>query len=176
MKLVKRTREQLKAMPKPQCPAELEVLTAWYFGKALHLSELSVYESNREGIAGGATYRVAELYNDYHGKGWLHADDCIRGYDYSSDFWAYVIGHLSCGGIAAHSYGQAVVVGHRDVLRLKKFEGFLRRKEADRLRKAFERLAREHGAGENTVIRDSRVLTTGRVDGAVAASLQATIA
>lgn len=168
----KRTRAELATAPKPRNPAELEVLSAWYFGTPLHLELLWVTDHKFfQAADGSAQYQVAEKYNDYHGTGWLHGKCCIKGYDYSRDFWAHVIGHLYCGGIATHSYGQATVIGRRNVLRLKAFEGFLRRKESGRLSVPFERLAREHGAGENTVTRDSRVLTTGRVDGAVAASL-----
>jgi hypothetical protein len=167
----KRTRAQLEAMPKPRNPAELEVLSAWYFGMPLHLEQLWVTDyKSCQAADGSAQYRVAEEYNDYHGEGWLHGKSCINGYDYSREFWAHVIGHLYCGGIATHSYGQATVIGRRNVLRLKAFEEFLLRKESGRLSARFERLARKHGAGENTVTRDSRVLTTGRVDGAVAAS------
>lgn len=173
MKTAKRTRQELEAMPKPQCPAELEVLSQWYFGKKLHLSTLHVYDSgSAPASSAGAQYEVAESYNDYHGSGWLHSTHCINGYDYSRDFWAFVIGPLCCGGIAGHSYGQANVFGHRDALRLRKFQDHLRRKEPGRLRSPFVRLAREHGAGENTATRDSRVQIAGREDGAATVSSQ----
>lgn len=167
----KRTRKELAAAPKPCNPAELEVLSHWYFGKALHLGFLSVFERLDDSlIAGSVQYEVTELYNSYHGAGWLHSENCIKGYDYSGDFWGHVIGPLYCGGIASRSYGQVRIVGHRDLKRLMVFQGYLGRKESGRLRKPFERLAREYGAGENTATRDSGVLIAGRVDGAAAVS------
>jgi hypothetical protein len=162
--LAKRTRAELNATPRPANPAELEVLSEWYFGKALHLAELRCYGE-------GASYRVRERYNDYHGKGWLHKEGCIDGYNYSEHFWAHVIGRLSCGGIAGHSYGQTRVIGHRNSLRLQRFAEYIRRKESGRLRKPFERLAQQYGLGESASIRDKRTLTRGRVDGASAASI-----
>lgn len=165
-----RTREQLRAMPKPGCSAELEVLSQWYFGVPLHFSKLYVHGGWAPAADAGATYEVAEPYNSYHGDGFLFGKNCIKGYDYSGAFWQYVVGNMSCGGIASHSYGQVNVFGHRDVARLRAFESFLRQKKPGRLRKAFERLAREQGAGENTVTRDSRVQIAGRVDGAAAVS------
>lgn len=170
-KLIRRSREELRLMPKPSNPAELEALSYWYFGKELHMSLLTVSEHKWASASDGSVaYEVKEKYNDYNGSGWLHTEYCIKGYDYSRDFWAFVIGNLTCGGIASHSYGQAIVIGKRNLLRLQEFEKCLRLKGSGRLRRPFERLARKHGAGENTVIRDSRVLISGRVDGAAAAS------
>lgn len=167
-----RTRQELLDAPKPSNPAELEVLSRWYFGKPLHLAFLRIRRAETtEPFAAYGQYEVAELYNDYHGNGWLFGQCCIHGYDYSRDFWQHVVGVLYCGGIADHSYGQVRIKGHRDRLRLQRFEECLRRKESGRLGKAFERLAREYGAGENTETADDGVLTTGRVDGAVGASI-----
>jgi hypothetical protein len=175
IKPVKRTQAELMKAPLPSCPAELEVLSTWYFGAPLHLSHLRVADDYSFGdeADGSASYEVLEEYNSYHGRGWLFGQCCIVGYDYSRDFWAHVIGRLYCGGIASRSYGQVNVLGRRNVKRLKDFEGYLRRNESGRLRKAFERLARSYGAGENTVTRDSRVLTSGREDGAHAVSKHA---
>jgi hypothetical protein len=171
IKPVKRSRTELLAAPLPRCPAELEVLSTWYFGAPLHLSCLRMYAKGMAPASeAGAEYEVREEYNSYHGNGWLFYGCAIEGYDYSSDFWAHVIGNLYCGGIASHSYGQCNVFGRRNVKRLKEFEECLRRNESGRLRRAFERLARSYGAGENTATRDSRVLTSGREDGAHAVS------
>jgi hypothetical protein len=167
---IKRTRTELEAMPKPKNPAELEVLSQWYFGAPLHLGGLRVSDEIGTDGAYYGQYEVGELYNDYHGDDWLFGKNCIKGYDYSRDFWRHVVGELYCGGIAASSYGQVRVREHRDQKRLKEFAGYLRRNESGRLRKAFERLALLNGEGENTVTRDSRVQTSGRADGAVAAS------
>lgn len=168
---VKRSLAELKASPLPSSPAELEVLSTWYFGTSLHLSRLYVHlKGNAPMSDAGVQYEVREEYGSYHGNGWLFGCYCINGYDYSRDFWEHVIGNLYCGGIAGRSYGQANVFGHRNVKRLKEFEEYLRRKESGRLRKTFERLARSYGAGENTATRDSCVLMGGREDGALAVS------
>ncbi len=95
----KRATAELLRSAKPWNVFELERLSEWYFGKALHLDKLQVW-------SGGAAYQVAERYNDYHGAGWVHSEHCCRGYDYSRAFWRHVIGELQCGGIAARSYGQ----------------------------------------------------------------------
>lgn len=168
---MKRTIQELHAMPKPSNPAELEVLSMWYFGVPLHLSKLNIYPSgfNEEAI-GGAQYEVRELYNSYHGKGFNFGSGSIDGYDYSAAFWEYVIGPLTCGGIAGHSYGQTNTYGFRDHKRLQKFSEYLRRNESGRLRKAFERLALLNGEGESMITRDSRAQTSGREDGVVAVS------
>lgn len=95
----KRSKADLHARKKPSNAVELAELSEWYFGKSLHLQYLKV-------IGETASYRVSEKYNEYHGKSWLHDTHCIKGYDYSRDFWQWAIGELYCGGIAAHSYGQ----------------------------------------------------------------------
>lgn len=160
---MKRTRKELMKMPRPHNPAELEVLSHWYFGMPLHLSLLYIYVNT-------AQYQVLEEYKSYHGDGFNFSAYSCDGYDYSSVFWNFVIGELCCGGIAAHSYGQAHIRGHRDMARLKRFEGFMRGRQSGRLRKPYERLALLFGEGENTATHDSGVLITGRVDGAVAVS------
>jgi hypothetical protein len=168
----RRSRAELASMPKPESPAELEVLSRWYFGTPLHLKSLWVTpRAPKCPDTAGGQYAVREPYNDYHGKGWLWGQCENAGYDYSAAFWRHVIGELYCGGIAECSYGQATVIGRRNIARLQRFEECLRRKESGRLRKAFERLAREYGAGENTGTMDNGVLTAGRVDGADAASM-----
>lgn len=133
----KRQYSELFEMPKPRNPRELEVLTEWYFGKPLHLSLLAVHGPWNESDAGGARYEVAEKYNDYHGGSWLHHKSCIDGYDYSSRFWEYVIGPLTCGGIADRSYGQSHVREAKDVTRLKELEAAIDSNKKGRMRKAF---------------------------------------
>lgn len=162
---VRRSIAELRALPRPRNTAELEALSAWYFGKALHIAALRTYSV-------GGSYEVAERYNDYHGKGWLHSEHCIRGYDYSRDFWQHIFGPLSCGGIASRSYGQFKIEGgYREKLRLKNLEDSWRRKDAGRVRNSLARLAPNGGGGESAGIGRSRALTSGRVDAAGAASL-----
>lgn len=122
--LVKRSSADLKAAPQPRCPADLEALSLWYFGTPLHLSKLSLY-CVEDGKA-SAQYEVREEYSSYHGENGLFSSFCIKGYDYSRDFWRHVIGDLYCGGIASRSYGQAKVIGESNVSRLKEFEECLR--------------------------------------------------
>lgn len=159
----KRTQGELRRMPLPRNPAELEVLSMWYFGKPLHLKLLS-------GWGDSFSYEVAEDYNSYHGEGWLFDQCCIDGYDYSRVFWRRVIGELDCGGIARASHGSVRSTSKRSAARLRKFSEYLRRNESGRLGTSFRRLAHEYGMGENAVTRDSCVQTGGRVDGAPAAS------
>lgn len=161
----KRTRAELKAVPRPRNTAELEVLSAWYFGKALHIGTLWVYES-------GGSYDVAEAYDEYHGDGWLHSKHCIRGYDYSRDFWRHVFGPLGTGGIARNSYGSFTIEGgHREASRLKSLQESWRQRDAGRVRKSLARLVPGYGGEENTAILGSgRVLRDDRVDGASTAS------
>jgi hypothetical protein len=162
VKIEKRSDAELRSMPRPSNPSELEVLSYWYFGKALHLSRLDI-------CGASVSYAVREEYNSYHGNKWLHMCGCIDGYDYSARFWNFVIGILTCGGIAGHSYGQARVIGYRNALRLNRFSEYLRKKESGRLRRPYERLAQQLGLGESASIRGKRTLTQGRVDGASAA-------
>ncbi len=162
----KRTDEELRKMPLPANALELEVITEWYFGMPLHLSKLYVYEG------GGAQYEVRELYNEYHGDGFLHSSHCTNGYGYSERFWKRVIGVLYCGGIGGHSYGQTKAQGHRNIKRLASLAKYLKVNGACKLRKPFERLARMNGAGENRVMRDSSVQIAGREDGAAAVSIR----
>lgn len=170
--MTKRTKKELLTMPKPHNPAELELLTLWYFGKRLHASKLNVWMGRieKENSFAHAQYEVLEPYASYHGTGWNFSSYDIVGYDYSRDFWRFVFGDLYCGGIANCSYGQTYVRSYRDSKRLKVFEEYLRRKQSGRLRKPYERLAHLLGVGENTAILDSSVLIAGRVDGAVTVS------
>lgn len=160
-----RTLAELKALPRPRNTAELEALTLWYFGKALHIGRLYVGGNS-------VSYDIAEAYNDYHGKGWLFAQHDTKGYDYSARFWRRVFGVLNCGGIARNSYGQSTIEGgHRERLRLKQLRDSWARKDAGRVRKSLARLAPNGGGGENTAILGSgRVPSLGREDGAGAVS------
>lgn len=163
----KRSWGELASLPKPRNTAELEVLSAWYFGKSLHIGKLRV-----NGLRGW--YEIAEDYNSYNGIGWLHGKYENAGYDYSRHFWRHVFGLLGTGGIARASYGDftATTDSHREALRLKNLEESWRRKDAGRVRKSLARLAPDFGRGENTAILGSgRVLRDGRVDGASTASL-----
>ncbi len=155
-------KRRIEKAPKPSNDAELELLSLWYFGKALH-AKFSI------GATSGS-YEIVERYNSYHGKGYEFSQGCSRGYDHSAFFWEHVFGTLSCGGIADRSYGQFNITGHRNKARLMRWQDTKRKRGISVLRSAFLRLARCVGAGENRAIRGGSVLMTGRVDGAVGAS------
>lgn len=151
------------AIPAPRNDEELALLSLWYFGLSLRLKELRAW-------SGGASYEVAELYSMYHGDGYAYNGYSCDGYDSSRDFWRAVIGELTCGGIASHSYGQAKVVGHRNAARLEQWIKLRKLQRISTPRKLFERLALKQGEGERTRIRDMRRVTGGRVDAAQALS------
>lgn len=157
----RRTRNQLYQFPLPRNDEEFALLTLWYFGARLSLSRFSFYGS-------GASYEVAEKYNDYHGKGFAYGECCIKGYDSSAEFLRQVFGGLNCGGIASSSYGQTTVIGHRNKQRLKAWEISRRGKGGSAARPVFVRLAADIGGGERARIRGVRSLSLGRVDGAEA--------
>lgn len=140
MKLQKRSAKDLTSGLKPKSPAELEILSRWYFGKPLHLDSLQVYSHGDSDPAGSARYSVKELYNSYHGEKFLHGERCTKGYDYSATFWRFAIGELYCGGIASTSYGQAHVSTIKEVDRLKKLQALVEGGDHGRVRKAFKEL------------------------------------
>lgn len=119
-------------MPLPETDAELEVITQQYFGKPLHLRDLTC----------SGSYRVKEPYNDYHGKEWSFSQGSIKGYDHSRKFWDYVCGKLHCGGISFYSYGQFLFSerGYRHQKRICKWVSN-RKMQANYLRTPFKRLA-----------------------------------
>jgi len=124
-------------IPKPRSDAELEILSELYFGVPLHLSSLGAYGSK-------ASYKVAELYDSYHGKGFEQNTDGEHrtgGYDHSKYFWEYVCGKLYCGGVAGCSYGQTHLKSYRDMRRLQEWVDSRRRNDSGRIRKPFARLA-----------------------------------
>lgn len=153
--------------PKPRCDEELSILSEIYFGLPLRLVTLRFYGSS-------AQYEVEQSYNSYHGKGFRYSEHCTTGYDHSWWFWRHVIGELFCGGIARASYGQAHVIGHREVARMNFWVKDRRNPIGSSARKSFVRLARLHGAGENIARRNrppaNGVLSESRVDGVSAAS------
>ena len=154
---------KLKKAPIPRNALELELLSEWYFGKKLHAS-FDVYGDS-------GSYQITEVYNSYHGKGFEFSENCGDGYDHSRNFWNHVFGELSCGGIATRSYGQFKIKGYRHKRRLMAWQKMKARQDANYIRPAFVRLARNVGAGENRTIRGNSVLITGREDGAVRASI-----
>jgi len=167
MQAQKRTASELAAMPRPRNVAELEILSFWYFGKALHFSRLIVRENYVE-------YEVAEKYNAYHGARWLFSTFSCEGYDYSGAFWRHVVGNLFCGGIAAHSYGQARPhPGHREQKRLEELRDSWLSKRTGRPRATLARLAEQIGFGESTTIRGDRAHINGRVDAVLNVSVAA---
>lgn len=153
--------------PKPRCDAELAILSEIYFGAPLRLLSLRIYGNT-------AQYEVEQDYSAYHGDGFRYGKHCTVGYDHSGFFWRHVIGNLYCGGIARASYGQAHVASHRDAARLNFWIEDRRKERGSSPRPTFVRLARTHGAGENIANRNRPpaigVLTSGRVDAALAAS------
>ncbi len=157
------TPKNLRRVPKPRNDAELAALTAWYFGVPLSLRRLDVRDSY-------ASYEVEQDYSAYQGNGFQFGKGCLRGYDNSAAFWRFVIGRLTCGGIARASYGQTSVSGWRNQRRLLAWTKSRRAKDGSPVRRAFVRLALAVGEGENRTIRGSSVLTVGREDGAAGAS------
>lgn len=162
--IVRTWKAKIAKMPAPESDAELEVLSAWYFGKPLRLKKLNLY-----GTSG--SYEVLEDYNSYHGNGYQFSEGCCEGYDHSGFFWAHVCGVLYYGGIARASHGLFNFKGHRNIARLMRWKDSRARGQSTSLRPFFVRLAREVGAGENRVIRGDSVLIAGREDGAAGASL-----
>jgi len=132
-------KEQFVGIPKPSNDAELEVLSELYFGVPLHLAEFRARLKS-------ASYRVKEKYDSYHGTGFLYSKQSCGGYDHSACFWSHVIGRLSCGGIAGHSYGQVTLKSHRAGRRLSRWYDSWLRNESGRLGKQFDRLARTLGS------------------------------
>ena len=124
------------SVPRPRSDAELALLSMAYFGKALHLRDLSVYDIS-------ASYRVDEDYNSYHGAGFRYDETDTKGYDSSRRFWEHVIGALHTGGIAGVSYGQVRINGYRQKKRLQKWECDRRRKDSSSVRTPFTRLVRQ---------------------------------
>lgn len=142
-KHARRDSTELKRAPKPRNPKELEILSMWYFCAPLHFSMLRVYPDVRGVSRGGcAQYEVAEPYNSYNGKKWLFGCADIDGYDYSAKFWRHVVGELYCGGIAAHSYGQAHIGTIKDCARLTRFANYLTCGKSGELGAAFKALAK----------------------------------
>lgn len=141
-------------MPLPKNDAELEILTEIYFGVKLHLSKLSAYPVEKrpdEPLLAHLSvhYQVKEQYSDYHGEGFDYSEYCGIGYNHSGLFWRTVLGVLSCGGIAGHSYGQTRSFGHRDKKRIENWICSRREEGPCKARKSFVRLAQKHGLGES---------------------------
>jgi hypothetical protein len=171
--MFRRTCRELRALPRPRNTAELEALSAWYFGVALHIRSLRVNGC-------GGWYEIDESYDSYNrapkaawkgptADGSKPYDN--SGYDYSRDFWQHIFGRLGTGGTARASYGdfKSERAGHREALRLASLQDSWRRKDAGRVRKSLARLAPNGGGGESGGIRGSATLTLGREDGAEAA-------
>lgn len=156
-------------MPLPHSDSELAILSEAYFGIPLRMKAIWRYGDT-------AQYEVEQDYNAYHGTGFKYGKYCLTGYDHSRVFWRTVFGPLYCGGIARASYGQARITGHRNVERIDRWISDRRLTQGSPPRAAFVRLARRHGVGENIVGRVDRrsddVLMSGRVDGALAASMR----
>lgn len=161
--LVQKWLQKLKHAPRPTNDKELEILTQWYFGKQLH-ADFRIYGDSGQ-------YQIKETYNSYHGNGYEFSECCIHGYDHSWHFWRHVFGTLTCGGIAAYSYGQFKIQGHRNKARLDAWQKSRRTEGDSFVRPAFVRLAHGVGVGENRTIRDGSVLIAGREDGAARASI-----
>ena len=143
---VKDFEKRMASFVKPQSDAELEILSAIYFGKPLHAG-FDVWESTEKSHG---RYEVKEDYDSYHGKEWEFGKRAIDGYTKSEAFWKYVFGPLYCGGIARASYGQFHVVSHRDLKRLMRWKDSRSSGDSGRVRQAFARLAKQHGLGENS--------------------------
>ena len=153
---------EYRRMPKPRNDAELAILTEWFFWAPLSLSVLQV-------ATGYARYEVKQKFDSYHGAEFRLKSRCQ--YDADAGFWRFVIGELTCGGVAGSSYGQAKVVGWRNQKRLESWVQSRRNGGVSCVRPAFARLARAIGAGENRTIRGGSVLIAGREDGAAGASI-----
>lgn len=147
----------LRGMPKPGTDAELEILSEWYFGLALHFKKLW-----------GFSMSVQESWDEMSG-----GSGAIDDYNSSDAFWKHVMGGpLSCGGIAGSCYGSYNVNGYRNKKRLADWVSSRRRGDSSSVRPAFVRLAEQLRSSEGTPrIRNRGVLTSGREDGALAASL-----
>ena len=83
------------AFPKPESDAELEIVSELYFGVPLHLARLEIHRGAHGGTSG--SYEVQEDFDSY---GYDQKPDSIDCYDYSDEFWAWVVGDLFCGGTA----------------------------------------------------------------------------
>jgi hypothetical protein len=173
----RRTKSQLRSLPRPRNVAELQALTAWYFGVPLNLARFTFGRSE-------GSYEIAENYDSYNRSGpqaWRKpTEDGSKpydnsGYDYSRDFWDHVFGPLYCGGVARASYGQfRSAGGYREAIRLRSLENSWRGRNAgsSSVRTSLARLAPNGGGGESAGSDRSRALTSGRVDAAEAASLE----
>lgn len=104
--------------PLPASDAELEILSSAFFTRPLHLSKLRVvrlYRSDKGDIY-SAEYEVREKFNSYDPLPWV--GETWGKYDFDEAFWRRVIGRLTCGGVAGHSYGQVRGRGYRQMKRL----------------------------------------------------------
>jgi len=134
--------------PKPRNDVDLAILSKIYFGVPLSFSELSITNER-------AAYKVAQPYDDYHGKNFRYDTHCIDGYDHSEIFWEHVVGRHHCSGIAKYSYGQVEIHGHRDQMRIKKWVMDRRKGGLSGLTQPFIRLAGRFRIGESDIITDN---------------------
>jgi hypothetical protein len=132
---------QLQGVPKPESDAELEIVSAHYFGFPLHLRRLDVSR-------GGGSYEVEEDFDSYDP---FHGD-----YDAHRRFWDWAMGPLSGGGTARASYGR-FRCGHRQGLRLQRWMRSRRLGNGSSVRPTFAKVSRaNNGLGENTPNRADR--------------------
>lgn len=156
-----KTRDGLD-LPKPESVKELEILSEFIFGKALHLRILTVYDNY-------ALYDVKEKHDDSYD----YKFESIFNSNYVIDgaFWRHVVGGLSCGGIATTCYGQVKVTGgHRERKRLKKLSNSVHGGDANYIRPMFVRLADQLRDRRSRMIRGDSALSKGREDAALGVS------
>ena len=123
----------LRGIPKPESAAELEIVSAHYYGVPLHLEKLSV-----------GSFEVAEDFASYNTPG------SIQDYARSDEFWTWVLGPRGCGGVAGSAYGQ-FRCGHRTRRRLERWIRGRRLGSSSSVRPAFAKVSRAtNGLGENT--------------------------
>lgn len=146
--------------PLPESDAEFEILSEIIYGKPLHVSKLLVMDHCYGQI------EIAEKWDDY-------APRCAAfSYEPNTIFLRTIAGPMHTS--ATLGWTDFRRYGHRHWLRMQRWSESRRNNDSRTVRPAFVRLARRFGVGENIVGRVDRrsdgVLTSGRVDGALAVS------
>lgn len=149
--------------PLPQSDSEFAILSEIVWGRPLTLKRLHIWNDNNWG-----QFEIAEKYESFALCGQR------ASYDVIDWFRRTICGPMHCS--ASLTYTDFKRYGHRHWARLVRWSESRSRNDSRTVRPAFVRLARRFGVGENIVGRVDRrsgdVLTNGRADAALAASMQ----
>jgi len=145
--------------PLPQSDAEFAILSEIVFGQPLSLGKFFLWDS-------AGQMQIAEKYDSFAPKNDGH-------YTIIGMFLRTVAGPMNCS--MSLTYTDFKRYDHRHWLRLERWQKSRRNNDSRTVRPAFVRLAHRFGVGENIIGRVDRrsggVLSSGRVDAALAASI-----